>query len=70
MKMQLIMMIFLIMMILMILMMVQESVNMCLNVLKKPFSALYYKNISIYTTIDTSLNLLTGLLPISYLSAR
>ena len=42
--------------------MVQESVNMCLNVLKRPVSALYYKIISIYTTIDTSLNLLTGLL--------
>ena len=41
--------------------MVQESVNMCLNVLKWPVSALYYKIISIYTTIDTSLNLLTGL---------
>ena len=41
--------------------MVQESVNMCLNVLKRPVSALYYKIISIYTTIDTSLNLLTGL---------
>ena len=41
--------------------MVQESVNMCLNVLKRPVSALYYKIIRIYTTIDTSLNLLTGL---------
>ena len=42
--------------------MVQESVNMCLNVLKRPVSALYYKIISIYTTINMSLNLLTGLL--------
>ena len=50
------------MMILMLMMMVQESVKMCLNVLKRPFSALYYKIISMYTTIDTSLNLLTGLL--------
>ena len=60
--MQLIMIILLIMKILMIMMMVQESVKMCLNVLKRPVSVLYYKIISMYTTIDTSLNLLTGLL--------
>ena len=56
------MIILLIMKILMIMMMVQESVKMCLNVLKRPVSVLYYKIISMYTTIDTSLNLLTGLL--------
>ena len=50
------------MMILMLMMMVQESVKMCLNVLKRPISALNYKIISMSTTIDTSLNLLTGLL--------
>ena len=56
------MMILLIMMILvMIMMMVQESVKMCLNVVKRPVSALYYKINYIYITIDTSLNLLTGL---------
>ena len=55
--------ILLIMMIPMIMMMVQESVKMRLIVLKRPVSALvvYYKIISIYTTIDTSSNLLTGL---------
>ena len=58
MKMLLIMIILLIMKILMIMMMVQESVKMCLNVLKRPVSVLYYKIISMYTT----LNLLTGLL--------
>ena len=60
MKMQIFMMILRIMM---IMMMVQESVKMCLNVLIRPVSALYYKIISIYTTIDTPLNLLTGLFP-------
>ena len=60
-KKQLIMIILLIMMILMIMMIVQESVKMCLNVLKRPVSALYYKIISMYSTIDTSLILLTGL---------
>ena len=34
---------------------------MCLNVLKRPVSVLNYKIISMYTIIDTSLNLLTGL---------
>ena len=62
MKMQLIILILLIMMILMIIMMVQESVKMCLNVLKNYVSSLHYKIIRIYTTIDTSLNRLTGLL--------
>ena len=35
--------------------MVQESVNMCLNVLKWPVSALYYKIISIYAQLSTRL---------------
>ena len=48
-------------MILLIMMKVQESVKMCLNVVKRPVNALNYKIISMYTTIDTSLNLLTGL---------
>ena len=61
MKKQLIMIILLIMMTLVIMMMVQKSVKMCLNVLKRPVSALNYKIISMYPTIDTSLDLLTGL---------
>ena len=61
MKMQLFMMILQIMMILMIMMMIQKSVKMCLNVLKRPVSALNYKIINMYTTIDTSLNLLNRL---------
>ena len=49
------------MMILIIMMKVQESVKMCLNVLERPVSALHCKIFNIYKTIDTSLNLLTGL---------
>ena len=50
----------LIMMNLLIMMKVQDSVKICLNVLEKPISALHCKIFSIYKTIDTSLNLLTG----------
>ena len=49
------------MMILIIMMMVLERLKKCLNVLKRPVSALNYKIISMYPTIDTSLDLLTGL---------
>ena len=61
--MQLFMMILMILMILIILIImkkVQESVKMCMNLLKSPVSAQYCKIHSISTTIDTSLNLLTG----------
>ena len=50
------------MMILIIMMKVQESVKMCLNLLERPVSALHCKIFNIYKTIDTSVNLLTGLL--------
>ena len=39
-----------------------KDVKVCLNMLKRPVSTLNYKIISMYTTIDASLNLLTGLL--------
>ena len=49
-----------ILIILIIMKKVQESVKMCMNLLKSPVSAQYCKIHSISTTIDTSLNLLTG----------
>ena len=48
-------------MILIIIMKVQENEKMYLNLLERPVSALNCKIFNICKTIDTSLNLLTGL---------